>query len=291
MLWVWGFKRSFFRRRSLERCTLCTFISLNWRRHEEPKFASGEARIRRLPAVGCPVPPENHYSRAPDLVVEVRKPERTQAFDFLHSTEYILAVRFTNNSYAWLTVNDIVGRPPWEDENFFWLMDPRRDAPEKKSYSMPSGRKIPYASVLNHCIGKMELAPGESRKGILLAWSLDTRIPADCLHDETFPLYIALFDQFGRSHLSVIEVRVNRSATMRRPDRTKAYGGGLYAGGELEIRRAPIVGGAPTEKPASDDHHLVREENTAGNGNPPLRPTQDVAPVQESQGEVPDVPG
>ena len=133
MLWMWGFKRSFFRRRSLERCTLCTFISLNWRRHEEPKFASGEARIRRLPAVGCPVPPENHSSRAPDLVVEARKPERTQAFDFRCSTEYILDVRITNNSYARLKVNHIDGRPPWEDENFTWLTDCRRNMLEKKS--------------------------------------------------------------------------------------------------------------------------------------------------------------
>ncbi len=135
-----------------------------------------------------------------------------------------------------------------------------------------------------------EIEPGESREGILLAWSMDTRIPTDYRHDETVPMRIALLDQFGRSHASVIEVRVDRSATMRMPALTKAYGGGLYADGEQEIRRDPILGSAPTKKPASD-HHLVTEENTAGNGNPQLRPMQDDLTLEESQGEVPDVPG
>src|SRR5713101_3946858 len=126
-----------------------------------------ETRIRRLLAAGCPVPAENHSSRAPDLVVEVCKPERTQAFDFRSSTEYILAVRITNNSYARLKAKTLEGDPPWEDENFTWLGDCRRYMPERKAYRMPSGWKIPYESVLNHRIGEMELAPGESREGIL----------------------------------------------------------------------------------------------------------------------------
>jgi hypothetical protein len=57
-----------------------------------------EARIRRLLAVGCLVPEHSHSSGAPDLVIEVRKPERTQAFDFRHSTEYILDLRSCNKT-------------------------------------------------------------------------------------------------------------------------------------------------------------------------------------------------
>jgi hypothetical protein len=250
-----------------------------------------EARIQRLLAVGCSVPAENHSSRpAPDLVVEVRKPEQTHAFDFRASTEYILDLSITNNSYARLTVNDIDGRPPWEDENVTWLGDPSLYALKNGAYRMPSGQKIPYESVLNHRIREVELAPGESREGILLAWRPDTRIPTDYLHDETFPMRIALLDQFGRFHASVIEVRVDRSATMRMPDLTKARGGGLRAGGEQEIRKAHVPGSGPTEKPASD-HHPVIEKSAAGNGNPRLRPTQDDLTVQASQREVPDVPG
>ena len=114
-----------------------------------------EARIRRLLAAGCPVPAENHSTGAPGLVVEVHKPERTQAFDFRSSTEYILVVRITNNSYARLKMKTLEGYPLWEDENFTWLGDCRRYRPEKKAYRMPSGREIPYESVLNHCIREM----------------------------------------------------------------------------------------------------------------------------------------
>ena len=240
-----------------------------------------EARIRRLLAAGCPVPAENHSTGAPGLVVEVHKPERTQAFDFRSSTEYILVVRITNNSYARLKMKTLEGYPLWEDENFTWLGDCRRYRPEKKAYRMPSGREIPYESVLNHCIREMELAPGESREGILLAWSMDTRIPTDYLHDETFPMRIALVDQFGRSHVSVIEVRVDRSATMRMPDLTKAYGGGLYAGGEQEIRRAHVSGGAnrKARKRSSSSHR--REHRGERQSAAPL--VQDDLTVQENQ--------
>ena len=187
----------------------------------------GEARIRRLLAVGCPVPAENHSSRAPELVVEVRKPERTEAFDFRFSTEFIFDVKISNHSFALLRVEDLRGLPPWKDKNFTWLGDPRLYTPDQKAYAMESGRKIPYESVLNHRIRKMELEPGDCYEGMLLAWSIWTRISTDYLHGETFPMRIALIDQFGRSHLSVIEVRVDRSATIRMPDFSKK-GSGLY---------------------------------------------------------------
>jgi hypothetical protein len=240
-----------------------------------------EARIRRLLAAGCPVPTENHCAGAPGLVVEVHKPERTQAFDFRSSTEYILVVRITNNSYARLKMKTIEGDLLWEDENFTWLGDCRRYMPEKKAYRMPSGREISYELVLNHCIREMELAPGESREGILLAWSMDTRIPTDYLHDETFPMYIALLDQFGRSHGSVIEVRVDRSATMRIPDPTKVYGGGLYAGGEQEILGAHIPGSAKRKacKRSSSSHR--REPSGERQYPAPVAP--DDLTVQEAQ--------
>jgi hypothetical protein len=203
-----------------------------------------EARIRRLLAVGCPVPTTNRSSRAPDLVVEVRAPERTEAFDFRFSTEFIFDVKITNHSFAPLRVEDFLGLPPWKDKNFTWLGDPRLYRPDQKAYQMESGRNIPYKSVLNHLIRKMELEPGKSYEGILLAWSIETRIATDYLHRETFPMRIVLIDQFGRSHPSVIEVRVDRSATIRMPDFSKK-GSGLYG----PSRRSQVRGVVRREDP------------------------------------------
>jgi hypothetical protein len=184
-------------------------------------------RIRRLLAVGCPVPAEDHISRAPDLIVEVRNPERTEAFDFRFHTEFVFDVRISNHSFASLRVEDFRGLPPWKDQNFTWLGDPRLYSPDQKIYQMESGRKISYDSVLNHRIRKTELESGKSYEGILLAHSIETRISPDYLHRETFPMRIVIIDHFGRSHPSVIEVRVDRSATIRMPDFTKK-GSGLY---------------------------------------------------------------
>jgi hypothetical protein len=198
-----------------------------------------EARTQRLLAVGCPVPVKNHFTRKPDLVVEVRERERTEAFDFRFSTEFVLDLRIKNTSFARLKVEDVKAFPPWEDKNFTWLVDPRLYTPDQKAYAMESGRKIPYESVLNHRIRKMELEPGDCYEGMLLAWSIWTRISTDYLHRETFPMRIALIDQFGRSHLSVIEVRVDRSATIRMPDVTKK-GTGLY--GRRSSQARAVVG-------------------------------------------------
>ena len=195
-----------------------------------------EARIRRLLAVGCPVPAEDDISRAPGLTVEVRNPERTEALDFRAGTEYILDLRIKNTSFARLKVKDLRPFPPWKDENFTWLVDPHVYAPDRKAYVMEeSGRKIPYESVLNHRIRKMELEPGDCYEGMLLGWSIWTRISTDYLHRETFPMRIALIDQYGRSHLSVIEVRVDRSATIYMPDFNKK-GTGLYGRNSSQAR-------------------------------------------------------
>lgn len=91
-----------------------------------------EARIRRLLAVGCPVPAEDHISRAPDLIVEVRNPERTEALAFRSSTEYIFDLRIKNPSFAPLKVEYLQGFPPWKDKNFTWLGDPRLYKPDQK---------------------------------------------------------------------------------------------------------------------------------------------------------------
>lgn len=206
-------------------------------------------RIQRLQAVGCPVPSETDSRRPSDIVVEVCKAERTQAFDFRFSTEYILDLRVRNTSYARLKVQDFQCHPDWNDRNFTRLGDPRLLHPNQQEYRMPSGRKIPYDSVLNHRLSNMELEPGKSLEGMFLAWSIQTRISTDYLHGETFSMRIVLTDQFGRPHPSLIEVRVDRSATMRMPHFTK-HESSLYERtvdvGE-DLRRHP-------RQPASSTH-------------------------------------
>jgi hypothetical protein len=220
-----------------------------------------EARIRRLLAVGCPVPVKNHSIRTRDLVVEVREPERTEAFDFRFSTEFVFDVSIKNTSFVPLKVEHLKGLPPWEKKNFTWLSDPRLYRPVQKAYEMESGRKIVYESVLNHRISKTEIEPGGSCEGVLLAWSIETRIPIDYLHRETFPMCIVLIDQFGRSHPSTIEVRVDRSATMRMPDPGKR-GTGLYGASRASKPKAVVVN--------EDLRRQQREPATTGFGDDPL---------------------
>src|SRR5580704_10929930 len=192
------------------------------------------ACIRRLLAVGCPVPNGEDSPAPPDLIVEVRNPGETVAYDLRGHTEFVLGLRITNQSYVRLRVELVKGRPPWRDESFTWLRDPRRYMPEKQTYKMPSGMEIACEAVLNHSLCEKEFEPRESRDGMLLAWSIFTRISREYLHGETFPLRLALVDQYGRSHRSLIEVRVDRSATMRKVRGSRPFGEGLNAGSRQE---------------------------------------------------------
>jgi hypothetical protein len=205
-----------------------------------------QCRIQRLLAVGCPVPSENHTCQPLDIVVEVRNSERTQAFDFRFSTEYILDLRIRNASFALLKVQEIHCRPNWKDKNITRLGDPRLNKRDEQAYRMPSGRKIPHESVLNHRLFEMELEPGKSYEGMYLAYSIGTRISTDYLHGEGFPMRIALVDNFGRSHESFIEVRVDRTATTRAPDFTKK-GTGLY--GPSRAAKAAVIRGGMRQHP------------------------------------------
>jgi len=186
-----------------------------------------ESRIRRLLAVGCPVPSENHSRRPPDIVAELRNSKRTKAFDFRSSTEYILDLVIRNTSFVVLKLQEFRCYPDWKDGHITLLGDPRLYRPDQQEYRMPSGRKIPYDSVLNHRLSEMELEPGKSYEGMFLAWSRQTRISTDYLHGEIFSMRISLTDQFGRRHRSLIEVQVDRSATMRIPNLNNK-GSGLY---------------------------------------------------------------
>lgn len=225
------------------------------------KSLMDEGRIRRLLAVGCPVPSENHSRRPPDIVVEVRNSKRTQAFDFRFSTEYILDLRIRNASFVRLKVQEFQCHPDSKDRSFTRLGDPRLYRPDQQEYRMPSGRKIPYDSVLNHRLSDMELEPGKFYEGMFLAWSIQTRISTDYLHGEIFPMRILLTDQFGRRHGSLIEVQVDRSATMRIPNFNNK-GSGLYeksvdVGGNL-LPRQP----APSTHDDALSNELLRTQSS-----------------------------
>ncbi len=162
-----------------------------------------------------------------------------------------------------LKVQELHCHPDWKDRNITRLGDPRLNRPDQQAYRMPSGRKIPYESVLNHRLCEMELEPGKSYEGMFLAYSMGTRISTDYLHGERFPMRIALIDQFGRSHESLIEVQVDRTATMRMPDFTKK-GTGLY--GASRASKVPDVRGDMRRHPrqsASSTHDNTYSQQAA----------------------------
>lgn len=80
---------------------------------------------------------------------------------------------------------------------------------------MPSGRKFPAKSVLNHRTGLTgAINPGDTINGFLLAFSRQ-QIPDEYLDSFIVPAELALADQFGRTHVSEIELEVDRSGTQK----------------------------------------------------------------------------
>lgn len=173
------------------------------------------ALLQRLLAAGCPMPLQADHEPSSDLTIEVSKSKLAVAYDRRASSEYVFPVRITNHSYARLEVHKFRADMPYK-RRVFLLADPHPYSPELKGYRLESGRFFPRDEVLNHRVGECGgLGPGESMEGVLLGLQIFCRIPFDYLHGKSVSGTISVVDQFGRKYPSDIEVRVDRSATMR----------------------------------------------------------------------------
>ena len=108
-------------------------------------------------------------------------------------------------------------------------MDPRICRPEKPAYRLPgSGRTFPYESVLNDRTGRAgRINPGDSTEGIVLAFRRQ-RFPDECLAGPLISAELSIVDQYGRQHVSEIEVEVDRTAIINSLKLTSRQGRGLY---------------------------------------------------------------
>lgn len=171
--------------------------------------------IRRLRAVGCPMPSDRTEEQPCELKAEVTKSEITVSYDRRGGTECVFGIRLTNVSYARLDVHRFRGHLPGLPGLTF-LGDCRAYSPEAEYYRLESGRRFPYDDVINHCVGeKGALEPGAHLEGVLLAYTMFQHIPAEYVHRDTAIATIFVEDQFGRKHRSEVEISVDRSATMR----------------------------------------------------------------------------
>jgi hypothetical protein len=211
------------------------------------KLSDHEKRIAavRLQAAGIPIPVEDHSVIEPDLRVECLKGSR--AFDLKVGIECVLNVRISNNSYGNLKADKVRAHFLEADWRLTIQGDPKEFDPERKTYRMPSGRYLRHDLVLNHRLGA-EIAPGTSMKGKLLALSFTGKIPEGYPHGLYVPLRIVVTDQYGRQHTSIIEVLVDRTATMSKPKAFSRVGRGLYDGVPLETPKFEYR--APAQHPA-----------------------------------------
>ena len=183
---------------------------------------------QRLLAAGCPMPLKIDDQTPSDLTIAVSNNILAVAYDRRASSEYVLPVRITNHSYAHLDMCEFRAGMPWK-RRLFLLAEPQPSSLGMEGYRLESGRTFPRGEVLNHRIGECGgLGPGECMEGVLLGLQIFCRIPFDYLHGTIVPAGISVFDQFGRRHRSEIEVRIDRSATMR-PFLGRPRGTGLFA--------------------------------------------------------------
>ncbi len=196
--------------------------------------------IRRLLAVGCPVPLDDPRKPPPALAIEVCDVQRTGIFDYRAHVEYVFCLRLSNCSCAEIEIRGFECQPPWRDPYFTFLADSTNNTgnfavwsslgmhiPEIREQTLPSGRRFPRCEVLNQRKGELgRIRPGDSLEGVLLAWGMYARVPGDYLHGHPASVKIGVVDQHDRNHSSTIEVLVDRSATM--PVVSKSAGKGLF---------------------------------------------------------------
>ena len=165
----------------------------------------------------------------------------------------MLYARISNHSYGNLKITAVVAYLLDENWRLTFQGDPKEHDPNRKTYRTPSGRYFRYKSVLNHRL-RDEIAPGASVEGKLLAFNIFKRIPEEYMHGQLVELEVILTDQYGRQFASILEVSVDRTATMSKPEVFSRVGRGLYDGSprppEFEYRApAPV----PVEKAERDE--------------------------------------
>jgi hypothetical protein len=196
------------------------------------KNAVDQILIRRLRAAGCPMPEDCEDDPMPGLVAVVSRPEITRAYVMRGWAEYVLALQITNHSYDCLDVREFQCYSHWPIQ-----VGPRICGREKPAYRLLGSRRtFPYESVLNHRTGR-PINPGDSMEGILLAFRRQP-FPEECLSRPVIPVELSIVDQYGREHVSEIEVTVDRTAIINSLIPSRRQGRGLFDTSESQARVA-----------------------------------------------------
>jgi hypothetical protein len=208
----------------------------------------------RLQAAGIPVSLKDQSAIKPDLTIESLK--GSQAFDLKRGSEYVFNARISNHSYGNLKITAVLAYLLDENWRLTFQGDPKEHDPDRKTYRTPSGRYFRYKSVLNHRL-RDEIAPGASVEGKLLAFNIFRRIPEEYMHGQLVELEVILTDQYGRQFASILEVSVDRTATMLKPEVFSRVGRGLYDGSprppEFEYRAPAQVPGGKADTGESSE--------------------------------------
>ena len=103
---------------------------------------------------------------------------------------------------------------PWDEPNFCWVKNSRRDS----SYSFPAGGPCGFDPevVLNHRLGpRGRLNPRESVEGLLLGVG-QANIPKEFYQGKAVPVTFTIFDQRGDEYTLELTLRVYRQGPIWR---------------------------------------------------------------------------
>ena len=124
--------------------------------------------VPRLRAAGIPMPgneEQEEEDAQPALRIELSRPGITKAYDTRAGSEYVFGIRITNHSYAPVQVERFKVDMEWRS-NLILLSDPRLQRPDTLVYRMESGRRFPWADVVNYRVRERgTLDPGQEWEG------------------------------------------------------------------------------------------------------------------------------
>ncbi len=205
----------------------------------------------RLIAAGCPVDPldpriENGQR---DLAIRPLSSHETCIFDLSQGgTGYVLDIAITNLRSRPFTVCELSVELPWQDPQFYWLEDPHQSVPEAEEYFFSRSQTFPRTMVLNHRVLNYGRIPGYGViTGLLLGRSF-TPIPETCPHGTEVRAVMHLFDHADVDHALIFSLRVDRSASVKRSERSERRFPGLYGPGERRWNKEECDTGNKKEK-------------------------------------------
>jgi len=198
---------------------------------------------RRIRAAGCLIPIPEDDGEARCIASEELRVYQTGslidsvAFVWGGGTGFKIHLVIASNK-SMFAVSRLELELPWKEDQLMWLEDPEEIGGASRCYRFCGDRTLEFErnQVINHRLRVTRpFSSGESVSGYLLGFG-NGPIPEAFPHGKMIPAFVILYDQFGRTFRTGVELWTDRTEQGHRRRDLVRRKGGLFDKRDLIVK-------------------------------------------------------